>query len=150
MEQLETNLSLIIDILGKKKEALETVLNITLNQDIVIGSTEDESNSIFLIMNEEKQRLIDEVLKIDSILERKLSNIAKELEDEKTIKKSKNKISIMQNKIIEIITIDQDIRDSESKNKNKISKRQGNLAGKINALELYNKEKREVNVCKWN
>jgi hypothetical protein len=83
---METSFRLLLDVLGKKKRALAQILNITENQGALLVSRRAEETDpetcrlLFHGMNEEKQRLIDEVLKADTVFQDVFGGLGPEFE----------------------------------------------------------------------
>jgi len=64
--EFETKLAILGDILAKKQEALETILNICENQESLYASSSIHERRDFLLeMGKEKQIYIDQVLHCD-------------------------------------------------------------------------------------
>ncbi len=134
-EKLE--LKMIVDLLTKKNYILDMIINITLNQKIIIGDT--ELREIFISMNEEKQKHIDEVITIDRVFERKVKKIEYAFEDENFIKENRILVLEMQEKVKVLLEKDEKIRHIETVNRNILDKNKKN----INALDAYNHMKKK-------
>ncbi len=134
-EKLE--LKMIVDLLTKKIYILDMIINITLNQKIIIGDT--ELREIFISMNEEKQKHIDEVITIDRVFERKVKKIEYAFEDENFIKENRVLVLEMQEKVKVLLEKDEKIRHIETVNRNILDKNKKN----IKALDAYNHMKKK-------
>jgi len=70
MDDFKTQLQLLTDIILKKRTALEQILSITENQEVLLRAADFDGTEMFWTMNEEKQKLIEEVINADNFFER--------------------------------------------------------------------------------
>lgn len=148
MSEFATNLKLLIDMIEKKKNNLEQILNITLNQRELIGNK--ETRELFLEMNLEKQNLIDEILALDNVFQRKFDLIAHNFQNKVVTKNYREEVLLLQDHTKSVLRLDNDIRVQEEKNTKKINelKEKGNLQVQINKnktreiLDMYKSNNR--------
>ena len=146
MEELLLKMNLMVDILAKKKQALNQILDITENQEtILLQPKSDELMVMFNEMNLEKQEYIQVVLQADDFFQNTFKDIKSNFEH--NAEKYKDEVRDLQNKIKEIIDIDVKIRVKEERNKMLLPKFSTNLkikapkASKSYMLEQYAKNK---------
>ncbi len=140
MSEFDININLLIDIIIKKKSNLERVLNITLNQRELLGKA--DSSDLFVEMNKEKQILIDEILALDSVFQRKFNLISHNFNSDVVVKAYKNKIELVQDYIKSVLRLDNEIRIQEEKNTKAIKEVKSNKVGMIN--KVYETKANEV------
>ncbi len=114
MSDFEINLNLLVDIIEKKRNNLEQILNITLNQHELIGK--NDGYELFVEMNREKQHLIDDILALDNVFQRKFDLIAHNFNSKVVSEAYYKKISLIQDCIKIVLRLDNDIRVQEEKN----------------------------------
>jgi len=110
------------EILAKKRQDLTQILTISENQETILISdmTSDEKGVFFVAMNEEKQRLIDEVIKSDDMFQDIFNGIKDVFEDK--AKENKDGIHALQAEIKWLIEMDVKIRLQEEKNKSRLQR----------------------------
>ncbi len=137
MADFEINLNLLVDIIIKKKKCLEQILNITINQKELINTK--DGKLLFIEMNREKQKLIDEVLSLDNVFKRKFDLISHNFESDIVNQTYRNKIKVMQDNTASILRLDSEIRNQERKNTEALEKNKANKKVNENkANELIN------------
>ncbi len=114
MSDFAINLNLLVDMIKKKKTILEQVLNITLNQRELLGK--EEGQELFVEMNKQKQNLIDEVLVLDNIFQRKFDSIVHNFNSKVVVEAYRDKIVTIQDCTKSILRLDNEIRVEEDKN----------------------------------
>ena len=116
MNQMTTELGIMLDGLKKKEKALEEILAITENQQTVIKSAVpfDEVRRLVFEMNQGKQEAITIVKDCDNMFESMLRRIGKELEE--TQAQYADQVKIMQVHIRRIMDLDVKIRATEDEN----------------------------------
>ncbi|MCL2575105.1 MAG: hypothetical protein FWE33_01605 [Defluviitaleaceae bacterium] len=116
MDSFSTKLSILADILVKKKTALLTILNICENQENLYDTpTTAERRDFLVAMGIEKQTQIDNVLECDQIFQQIFDAFGDEFENMGQI--YPEKVRILQDGIKEILEIDIQIRAQEEKTK---------------------------------
>ncbi len=118
MSEFDININLLIDIIIKKKNHLQQILNITLNQRELLGK--EESKQLFIEMNEEKQILIDEVLALDNVFQRKFDLISHNFDSRVVVDAYRDKIALIQDYTKDVLRLDNEIRVQEDKNTSKM------------------------------
>ncbi|MDR1688110.1 MAG: hypothetical protein LBS21_05805 [Clostridiales bacterium] len=122
MDNFETQLKLLFEILVKKKQALTQILTISENQETILVSKmePDEISSFFVAMNDEKQGLIDEVIKTDDLFQSIFDGVKAVFEEK--AKEFKPRVSALQDEIKALIEMDTKIRLQEEKNKSQLAR----------------------------
>lgn len=122
MDNFEVQLKVLFDILVKKKQALTQILNISENQETILLSKMEstEISNFFVAMNEEKQGLIDEVIKSDDLFQNIFDSIKDVFEDK--AKEFKTDVANLQSEIKVLIEMDTKIRLQEEKNKSHLAR----------------------------
>jgi methyl-accepting chemotaxis protein len=146
-------------VLIKKKGLLNQILNLTLNQETVLlcsagspadkNDTGEENSVMFRDMNDEKQKLIEQVINSDNLFQ----NIFDSASDDfgKNAEKYKAQIKKLQELIREVMDIDVKIRVQEQKNKDLITSGQPRpkiktiKVSKDNLLKRYENNNRPKN-----
>ena len=116
MNQMVTELGIMLDGLKRKEKALEEILAITENQQTVIKSAVplDEVRKLVFEMNQAKQDAITIVKNCDNMFESMLKRIGKELEE--TQSQYADIVRVMQVHIRRIMDLDVKIRATEEEN----------------------------------
>ena len=116
MNQMTTELGIMLDGLKRKEKALEEILAITENQQTVIKSAVpfDEVRKLVFEMNQGKQEAITIVKDCDNMFESMLKRIGKELEETQSL--YADRVKIMQAHIRRIMDLDVKIRATEEEN----------------------------------
>lgn len=116
MDAKDTQIKLLLECLKKKERLLTQILNITENQGFILTSriSQEEIYAFFLKMNEEKQKLINDVVDLDKIFENVFKETGSYL-DENT-DKFNEEIKFMQDYIRNITDLDAAIRIQENVN----------------------------------
>ncbi len=114
MSEFDININLLIDIISKKKSHLEQILNITLNQRELLGK--EDSKNLFIEMNKEKQILIDDVLALDNVFQRKFDLISHNFNSKIVVNSYREKIALIQDYTKSVLRLDNEIRVQEEKN----------------------------------
>lgn len=122
MDNFEVQLKVLFDILVKKKQALSQILSISENQETILISKMEsaEISNFFIAMNDEKQGLIDEVIKSDDLFQNIFEGI-KDVFEEKA-KEYKTEVANLQSEIKVLIEMDTKIRLQEEKNKSHLAR----------------------------
>jgi len=155
MNEFEIKVDMLISSLEKKREALNAILNITENQNLVLLDRADRSYvAMFNEMNAIKQQNIDTVLEMDNIFQGVFGGISDGFEQ--MAENCKEKVSKMQDIISEVLETDIKIRAAEQKNRliadeirqlpkasgNPSAKAQPTGAAKNHLLKQYEKNKK--------
>jgi len=120
MDNINTKLNILNDILDKKREILECIYNITENQEQICKISKNaESKNMLNDITYEKQNMIDKIIEIDKIFISIFDSFKDELNKNRYI--YMDKILILQNKIRAVADIDIKIRVKEQRNKNLFS-----------------------------
>ena len=116
MDNMLTQLNIMIDGLKRKENALQEVLSITDNQQTVIKSELplDEVRNLVFSMNEEKQSAIKVVISCDDMFEKMLKEMGHELDAKQD--QYKPQVKIMQDYIRKVMDLDVKIRLGEEEN----------------------------------
>lgn len=124
MSEFLLNIKILMDILIKKETNLTSLLNISLNQEDLLRAERSSQNKDLTIfnnqMNEEKQLLIDDILKLDKAFENTFIKVS--VDFEKNASLNKLQIKALQSKISNINNLDKSIRRQELINKNIITR----------------------------
>lgn len=142
MEEFLLKIRLLTDIVGKKKQVLNQILDITENQETVLLQPKPEI-TLFNEMNMEKQNHIQTVLQADDFFQNVFDSI-KEI-FEKNAKNCADEIKQLQAEIKAVIDLDIKIRVKEQRNKMLLPKPVTSLKGVPNkkyVLEQYQKNKK--------
>ncbi|MDR0957943.1 MAG: hypothetical protein LBM16_01875 [Clostridiales bacterium] len=141
----ETQFKILIQILEKKKAALEVILNVSENQEALLESPPDEARaSMFKAMSDEKQKHIDEILHLDNVFQTGFDPLRQEIEDNP--KKWRKYLVDMQIMIDDVLELDVKIRAQETKNRTIITEQMPHIkqpkpviseAAKRELLHLY-------------
>lgn len=146
-------LKLITDILQKKIDVLKLLLNVTENQGVVLESKNKNEIALTMLrtLTDEKQRMIDEILQMDSVFQKTYTAIKHNFQNQSVTKQYKKEILHMQGTIREISVISDKIVLAERYNDN-ITKTMSKAinerktvtsnATKNNLLQMYNKNAR--------
>ncbi len=120
-ESIKPRLSLLLDILKKKRKVLELILSISENQNVVLHSLDyNTASSYFSEMSSEKQTHIDEVLSCDSVFQSLFEDIKDVLDV--IPPEFKPLIAGIQAEIKAVMDLDIKIRVQEEKNKEQFDK----------------------------
>ena len=114
---------LLTEILLRKEQMLEEILNITFNQRLLIESSKkNESNlknkesiALYGEMNKLKQDIMAKIMAADEIFQSTFSTISKIFE--KKAKENRSEVKSMQNKIKQVTNLDFRIKAEEEKNR---------------------------------
>jgi hypothetical protein len=111
-----TQLSVLLEGLKKKEQALVEIVNITDNQRTVIesGMSLDEVRGFLVEMNKEKQQFIDTVKGCDNMFEAMLKEIGPELDAQQHMYKPQ--VAELQKYIRRVMDLDVKVRVQEDKN----------------------------------
>ncbi len=147
MDDFGVKISLLLEITNKKKILLETIFNITYNQNcIALGELTSDSRKLFMNLAKEKQKSIDEVYNLDTVFQRTFDSI-KHLLNTSLSDEQKNKLQKLQNVIDEVIRLDKNICELESNNSSLLEDKKINVSKidvpkvtKNKLLEQYNKQ----------
>ena len=144
MNQMTTELGIMLDGLKKKEKALEEILAITENQQTVIKSAVpfDEVRKLVFEMNQGKQKAITIVKDCDNMFESMLKRIGKELEETQT--QYADLVKIMQVHIRKIMDLDVKIRATEDENNKLLDARREEETPSPNQTAGSNKLKPKV------
>lgn len=117
LSNINKKLRFLQDILNRKIEILNQILNISENQKIFLTSLQDENelNSYLSISLKEKQALINEIKDIDTNFINTFEQFGGELNKNKDF--FKDDIQNMKDKIQQITDLDLKVRIIEEKNK---------------------------------
>ncbi len=148
LNEFEINLKLLLDLAEKKKTHLEQILNITLNQREMLGVGKEGSNNLFMDMNKEKQKLIDEILALDNVFQRKFDLIAHNFDSKVVAQTYKEEIILLKDYKKIILRIDNDIRVEEEKSTKKMRENKENALNKNKIKE--NRTNEVINLYKSN
>jgi len=155
MNEFEIKVDMLISSLEKKREALNAILNITENQNLVLSDSSNPAYvAMFNEMNAIKQENIDEVIEMDSLFQGVFGGISDGFEQ--GAEDCKAKVALMQDLITEVLETDIKIRSAEQKNRliaddlrqisagsgNQPSKSQPNGAVRNHLLKQYEKNKK--------
>ena len=143
---MATELGIMLDGLKRKEKALEEILAITENQQIVIKSAVgfDEVRKIVFEMNQGKQDAITVVKECDNMFELMLKRIGKELEETQHL--YADRVKIMQAHIRRIMDMDVRIRATEEDNNKLLDKRREEEAPASDQTASSGKIKPKVNM----
>ena len=127
MDNFAVQLKVMFNILTKKRQALTQILTISENQETILVSKMDaeEISAFFVAMNDEKQHLIDEVIKTDDMFQDMFNGI-KDVFEERA-KEHKEEIGGLQAEIKWLIEMDTKIRLQEEKNKSHLARLNKNV-----------------------
>ena len=114
---------LLTEILLRKEQMLEEILNITFNQRLLIESSKkNESNlknkesiALYGEMNRLKQDIMAKIMAADEIFQSTFNTISKIFE--KQAKENRNEVKSMQNKIKQVTNLDFRVKAEEEKNR---------------------------------
>lgn len=142
MNEFETKINILTDIVIEKNEMLKVVLNISTNQkELLISPNEvKEMQQIFMSMTLEKQKQIDQILESDKIFNQIFESLVN-FEDE--AKQYKESVKKLQNAVKATTDTDMKIRLQEEENKNLISKKINKQEGPTQVIkkDMLNKYK---------
>lgn len=147
MDNQETKMDLLIDVLNKKAKLLDNILNITINQQTLLKNSSNtmDMKNLYLEMNIEKQNLIDNTIKSDTVFNSIFENISTKLKHYSD--EYKEKFKVMQSLIKIITNIDCKIRVLESQN-SQIKKQffnNGKIFDTNNILDKYRQNCKHAN-----
>ncbi|MCL2349902.1 MAG: hypothetical protein FWC67_00330 [Defluviitaleaceae bacterium] len=151
----EVKLAILADILIKKKDALQAILNICENQENLYSTPSTPERRDFLVqMGKEKQVQIDEVLACDEMFQGIFNSISENFQE--LGKEYKERVLTLQTGISEVMEMDVKIRIQEDKTKTaaqeawgKMAKTSSSAAKEITPLnknyiiDQYNKNRRK-------
>ena len=122
MQDVNLKLTILQDILVKKKSLLSQVLSITDNQEQILQHSDGnpEIKQMFSEMNIEKQNLIDNIMAADTLFQNMFGEISDELSNSTT--DFRPRILALQALIREVMDLDIKIRVREQRNKDIVSK----------------------------
>lgn len=147
MIEFPLKLNLLSDILERKKKALEHILNITENQEIILGQEKSsEMVDMFNSMAAEKQKYVETVLQSDSFFQKTFEEI--KVAFDTMAEHHLKEIETLQTQIATIIDLDVAIRVKEKRNKEVVDagrtmhKAQTPKASKNYMLQQYAKNKK--------
>lgn len=113
-DQFEAQMGLLQEVLDKKREALEAVLAISENQELLYNSPPSDTRREFLLeMGKEKQRRIDDIITCDMVFQRIFDEIGADFEANS--KNHREKAKKIQASINEVMELDVKIRAQEQK-----------------------------------
>jgi len=131
----------------EKAHMLQSILNITNNQETVIKLEEDsqEIRTLFVQMSLEKQKLADKILDNDQIFNTTFENLEN---FEENAKNHKDKIKILQTKVKLATDLDVKIRIAEEHNKNLLTQKRPKtkISNLANKKAIVNKYKSNINM----
>ena len=116
MVEFSLKLNLLSDILERKKKALEQILNITENQEVVLN--QGKSSELVDMFNEmagEKQKYVEIVLQADILFQKTFGELKSYFES--MAEQHLKEIKILQTQISSIMDLDVAIRVKEKRNK---------------------------------
>ncbi len=118
MNEFEIRLHLLIDILDKKCETLNIILNLTENQGTILQSDNKthEVLEMFREVTAEKQRLIDEILYMDTAFNKSYELIKHNFSIPTVVQSNRSNILKMQGLITDISNITTSLELSERNN----------------------------------
>jgi len=148
MDNFQTKLRVLLEMLNKKRAALTQIEVITENQENILLSplaAAEEGAELFGGLNAEKQKLIELVLEADRLFQ----HMFDEMKDEFELRAAdfKDEIQSLKDSIKEIIELDSRIRVREEKNrmlleKTRPKKKAGaNAVNRTYVLKQYEKNK---------
>jgi len=115
-QQFETKLSILADILSKKRDALLAVLAISENQESLYASPPSPERRDFLVaMGKQKQEHIDTVLTADEVFQGIFESVSYIFQDKGT--QYAKQVRYLQAAIKDVLEIDVKIRAQEEKTK---------------------------------
>lgn len=116
MNEIEVKLDILESSINKKIEILNQIYNITENQELFFRTLSgDEREEYLSSATEEKQKLIDEILRIDTVFISTFESFNGMLNENRN--QYRERILGIQEKIKEVMDIDIKIRAKESRNK---------------------------------
>ena len=142
---MEEKLEILLDGLKKKQNALEEIVNITTNQQVVIKSrlTHTEIMAFILEMNIEKQQFIKIVKTCDDMFERLLQEVGPTLDAQ--VNMYKPQVADLQKYIRQIMDLDKNIRTLEEENNKLIDEiRPKNIKPEIRQKSALTIDERKV------
>ena len=119
-KELHARLMLLLDILQRKKSALELIFNISENQGVVLNANDSQSGQLFKEMSNLKQANIDEVLNFDNVFQSLFDSVKDSLEDIPS--DLKPLVADIQAEIKGVMDLDYKIRLQEEINKDMYSR----------------------------
>ncbi len=116
MDDFGLKISLLLEITNKKKILLDTIFNITYNQNcIALGDLDQQSRNLFMQLAKEKQKSIDEVYSLDTVFQRTFDSV-KHLLNTELSTDQKAKLAELQTTIDIVMALDKKICELESNN----------------------------------
>jgi len=151
MQPNETNsvkLSVLLDLVGKKKALLTQILTICENQETVLSAERNEElDKLFIGMGNEKQKLVDEVIATDGFFQKIFDELGDDFE--RTGNNNLDIIQSLQDHIMGVTELDAKIRLAENRNLDRINRtrvqpitRSVNEASKQQLLQQYQSHKK--------
>ena len=148
MDDFQTKLNILTDMLIKKKALLTQIETITENQEGILLSpfaAGEEGALFFNGLNDEKQKLIELVLEADRLFQKMFDDSKDEFDNRAG--DFKDEIQALKDHIKEIVELDSRIRIREEKNKMLLEKTRPKKkidtsgANKSHVLKQYEKNK---------
>ncbi len=151
MDDFGLKISLLIEITNKKKALLDTIYNITFNQNcIALGDLDTKNRNLFMQLAKEKQKSIDEVYNLDTVFQRTFDTVqhlfSSNLSDEQKVK-----LRELQSIIDEVMAFDKKICELESNNGSLLENRKLDVkkidvpkVAKNKLLEQYSKQNNNI------
>lgn len=116
MNEIEVKLDILESSINKKIEILNQIYNITENQELFVKSLSGQEREDYLkSAAEEKQKLIDEILRIDTVFISTFESFNGMLNENRKL--YRDRILMIQDKIKEVMDIDVKIRVKEERNR---------------------------------
>lgn len=116
MSEIEVKLDILESSINKKIEILNQIYNITENQELFVKNLSGEEREEYLkSASEEKQKLIDEILKIDTVFISTFESFNGMLNENRKL--YRERILMLQEKIKAVMDIDVKIRVKEERNR---------------------------------
>ena len=147
MIEFPLKLNLLSDILERKKKALEQILNITENQEIILEQEKSsEMVDMFNAMAAEKQKYVEIVIQSDNLFQKTFEEIKGAFDT--MAEHHLGEIKTLQTQIAAIVDLDVAIRVKEKRNKEisdvgrTVHKIQAPKASKNYMLQQYAKNKK--------
>jgi adenylate kinase family enzyme len=113
-------LNILTDILIKKKQAMTQIANICENQSLLlVQPPSDERFEMLKEISVEKQKLIEAVIECDDVFQTIFGEISGNFEEKAKLHKSQ--VTVLQDKIKQVMELDVKIRAYEERNKNVVT-----------------------------
>jgi len=110
--ELGTKLSILLDVLNKKKFALACILGICENLEEIFLSELGQGSEFLPEMGQEKQNLIEQVLEMDDVFQNVFDGIVADFQANHA--NHKEKVTALQEAINEVLELDIKIRAKET------------------------------------